>query len=156
MSTRRPVHPILVAVPFVAFAVTLVALIGHAATDEAAWYRLALYADVAGVIAATIATLAGMVDAANLPAFTPAREAGLRHVAFDALALVFFAASGAVMYRNLEAGRVLGDGAPLLLGVIGLGAMLVAGWYTRALLRLYRIGRAIGRYPARSTQPLRG
>jgi uncharacterized membrane protein len=149
MPTRRPIHPLLTALPCAAFAITIVALLGHLITHDASWYRVALYANAAGVIVALLALAVGVVDAENLPAFTQAREAGLRHVAFEALALVLFAASATVMFARYETHAVLGDTAPLALALLGGAAMAIAGWYGHALLRLYRLGRAIVQYPVR-------
>ncbi|HET9986983.1 MAG TPA: DUF2231 domain-containing protein [Kofleriaceae bacterium] len=149
MSTRKPIHPLLTALPFATFAVTIVALAGHAVTRDAGWYRVALYANTAGVVVALFALTIGLVDAENLPAYTASREAGLRHVAFEALALVFFAASATVMFVRYETHAALTDAAPLALAMIAGAAMVIAGWYGRALLRLYRLGQAIVQYPAR-------
>ena len=149
MSTRRPIHPLVTALPFAAVAATIVALAGHALTRDAGWYRIALYANSAGVVVALFALAIGLVDAENLPAFTASREAGLRHVAFEALALVVFAASATVMFVRYEAHAVLADAAPLVLAMIAAAAMVVAGWYGRALMRLFRLGQAIVQYPTR-------
>ncbi len=152
MSIKRPVHPLLIALPLAAFAVTLIALLVHAASGNVVWYRVALFANLGGLFVALLATLAGVVDAANLPAFTVAREAGLRHAAFTALGLIFFAASATVLYNRYESHHMLGDFAPLSLCALGLAAMVVAGWYSRAVLRLFQLGQTIVRYPARRTR----
>ena len=149
MSTRRPIHPLLIALPCAAFVATIVALLGHAVTRDIGWYRIALYANTAGVVVALLAVTVGLVDAENLPAFTASREAGFRHVAFEAFALVFFAASATVMFARYETHAVLADAAPLGLALLGGAAMVIAGWYGRALLRLFRLGQANLHYPAR-------
>jgi len=120
MSIKRPVHPLLIALPLAAFAVTLGALLAHAATGDVVWYRVALFANLGGLAVAVLSTLAGMVDAANLPAFTVAREAGFRHVAFSALGLMLFAATAMVIFNRYEGHHMLGDVAPLALGALGL------------------------------------
>ena len=147
MSSRRPLHPSLIALPILAFAVTVIALVVHAATGQG--YPIALYASVAGVIAIALEAVASYVDAANLPAHTGAREAGLRHAACDALALVLFAATGAVLYTNLAMNRSLAIAAPMMLALLGLGAMAVSGWYGRTVMQQFRAGQALVRYPDR-------
>jgi uncharacterized membrane protein len=149
MSIKRPVHPLLIALPLAAFAVVLIALLVHAVTGDVAWYRVALFANLGGLFVALLSTLAGMVDAANLPAFTVAREAGLRHVAYNALGLIFFAATAAVIYNRYEGHHMLGDAAPLALGALGLTSMVIAGWYGRVVLIAFELGQTIVRYPAR-------
>jgi uncharacterized membrane protein len=149
MSIKRPVHPVLIALPLAAFAVTLFALLAHAATGDVVWYRVALFANLGGLVVALLSTLAGVVDAANLPAFTVAREAGLRHVAFNALGLIFFAATATVIFNRYEGHHALGDVAPLALATLGLGAMVIAGRYGRVVLIAFELGQTIVRYPAR-------
>jgi uncharacterized membrane protein len=149
MSIRRPIHPLLTALPCIAFAITIVALLGHVLARDAGWYRVALFASAAGVIVALFAFTISLVDAENLPAGTQAREAGLRHVAFEALALVLFAASATVMFARYESHQRLADAAPLALAILGGAAMAMAGWYGNAVLRLFRLGRAIVQYPPR-------
>jgi uncharacterized membrane protein len=156
MSSRRPLHPSLIALPILAFAVAVIALVVHAATSEIAWYRLALYASVAGVITGAIEAVASYVDASNLPAHTGAREAGFRHAACDVLALVLFAATGAVLYTNLAMHRPLAIAMPLMLALLGLGAMAVSGWYGHAVMQLFRAGQALVRYPVRHVRIVQG
>ncbi|HEY0252759.1 MAG TPA: DUF2231 domain-containing protein [Kofleriaceae bacterium] len=143
MSIKRPAHPLLVALPITAIALTIVALLAHAVTRDATWYRLALYLDVGASIVALLAALAGYVDANNLPKFTAAREAGIRYAAFEALALVFIATGGLVIYTRLSQHQWLGDVAPAVLGILGLGALAVAMFYGRAVMRLFYLGQAI-------------
>jgi len=147
MSIKRPVHPLLLALPIVAYAITLFALLVHVAEQDPVWYQVALFANLGGLLATVIATIAGVVDSANLPACTVAREAGLRQVAFDALAMVFFAASATVIYKQQT--QPVSDAAPLVLAALGMAAMGIAGWYGRVVLRLFQLGQTIIRYPAR-------
>jgi uncharacterized membrane protein len=148
MSIKRPVHPLLIALPIAAYAITLFALLMHLAGQDAVWYEVALIANLGGLLATVVATVAGVVDAANLPAYTVAREAGLRQVAFDALAMVFFAASATVIYGHFVHGHPVSDAAPLFLAALGMAAMGIAGWYGRVVLRLFQLGQTIMRYPA--------
>jgi uncharacterized membrane protein len=150
MSSRRPLHPSLIALPIFAFAVTVLALVVHAATGHG--YQIAFYASVAGVIAVALEAVASYVDAANLPAHTGAREAGLRHAACDVLALVLFAATGAILYTNLAMNRSLAITMPLMLSLLGLGAMAVSSWYGRAVMQLFRAGQTFVQYPVRHVQ----
>jgi len=82
---RRPVHPILIALPLVAFAATIFAIVGHVITRDVGWYEAALVAGIAGVAIALVAFTVDLVDAENQPAGTEAREAGMRRVGFEFL-----------------------------------------------------------------------
>lgn len=150
MSSRRPLHPSLIALPIAAFSVAVLALIVHAATGQG--YQIAFYASIVGMVLGALEAVASYVDASNLPAHTGAREAGLRHAACDAIALVLFAATGAVLYTNLSMHHVPAIAAPLMLALLGLGAMTVSGWYGRAVMQLFDAGQALVQYPARSVR----
>lgn len=149
MPIRRPIHPVLTALPCIAFAVTIVALLAHAITRDLGWYRVALYANAAGVVIALFSFTISLVDAENLPAHTAAREAGMRHVGFEAIAMVLFATCASVMFAQYVTHQVLADAVPLALAIAGGAAMAMAGWYGNTVLRLFRLGRAIVQYPAR-------
>jgi uncharacterized membrane protein len=147
-SFKRPVHPILIVLPLTAFVLTMFALVAHAATGNDVWYRAALFADVGGLAVALIEMLAGVADAASLPAFTVAREASLRQVAFSVLGLIAFAATATVLVHRYE-GHAFGDATPLVLGAMGLTAMVIASWYGRGVQLAFEAGETTVRYPAR-------
>jgi uncharacterized membrane protein len=149
MSSRRPLHPLLTALPCIAFAITILALLAHAITRDLSWYRVALYANSAGVIVGLFAFTISLVDAENLAAHTAAREAGMRHVGFEAIALVLFALSASLLFAQYETHRVLSDAAPLALAMLGGAAMAMAGWYGNVLMRLFRLRHTIDRYTPR-------
>jgi len=145
---RRTIHPMAIAVPFVAFIATIVALVGHVITRDAAWYEAALIAGVTGVATTLFAFTIGLVDAENQAAGTQAREAGIRQLAFEALALVLLATSATLMFVRYER-HAVADAAPLALAILGSASLGIAGWYGRALLRLARLAHAIVQYPVR-------
>lgn len=149
MSNRRPIHPLLTALPCIAFAITIVGLLAHAITRDLSWYRIALDANVAGVVIALFSFTISLVDAENLPAHTAAREAGMRHVGFEAIAMVLFATCASVMFAQYVTHQVLADAVPLAFAIAGGAAMAMAGWYGRAVMRLFQLGRAIVQYPTR-------
>jgi uncharacterized membrane protein len=149
MSSRGPANPVWLALPSAAFVTTIAGLLGHLATDEIVWYEVALVAAVVGIASTLLAIAVSFVDAENHAAGTQARDAGVRQVACEALALVLLAASATVMYTGYERHAVLVDLAPLVLGSLGAIALTVASWYGRTVIRLYRLGRAIVWYPAR-------
>ncbi len=149
MTTPRNAHPALIAFPIALYGVTVLALLLHAATGAAGVYHLALYANIAGVVAALVALVPSYVDAANAPAFSGTRETGLREAAFNGLALLFFAASAAVIWKNGATNQELGDVVPLVLGAVGLASIGVAGWYGKALAKSERTSASVIRVSTR-------
>ena len=136
----HPIHPMLVAFPIALYAATIVTLLAHVATGELFWYRAALYANVGGVVMAVVAAIPGLVDLSSLPAYSTARETGLRHAACHIIALLLFAASAAVIYGNYRGGHVLSNTAPLMLSMCGLASTLVGGWLGWTLVQTHHVG----------------
>jgi uncharacterized membrane protein len=148
MSPKRPVHPILMVLPLAAFAVTFGALVAHAVTDDAEWYRRALFADLGGLALAVVGTLAAAVDATGLPSFTVARTASFRHGVLSILGFILFAGAAMMIFHRYE-DRAVGDVAPLALAAVGLTAFGIAGWYGRVVSHAIEVRYTTVRYPAR-------
>jgi len=153
MSTNHRALPILIALPVVAFALTIAALVGHVRTGDEVWYGRALVADLGGLMIAVFATLSSLIDAATLPRFTVARSAGLRQVGFDAVAVVFFAVTATLIYRRYE-GHAAGDVAPLAVAIVGLVAISIASWYGRIVVLAFHRHQTTVWYPAHMLGPL--
>jgi uncharacterized membrane protein len=136
---RHPIHPMLVGFPIALYAVTVVALLAHVGTGDPFWYRVALYANVAGVVMAAVAAVPGLIDLVNLPSYSRARSTGLRHAGFNVLALVLFVGSGSVMYGHWRGG-VLANEVPLVLSLLGLGSTVAAGWLGWTLVQTHHVG----------------
>ena len=145
---RRTVQPMAIAVPFVAFIATIIAIVGHAITREVVWSEAALISGVTGVATALIGFTIGLVDAENQAAGTQAREAGMRQLVFEALALVLLATSVTLLFVRYER-HAMADAVPLALAFAGGASLGIAGWYGRARLRLARLAHAIVQYPVR-------
>ena len=106
---KRPIHPLVVALPIALFAATIGALLGFVGTHDAVYYRAATIACIAAVLAA-------------LPA--------VRREKLTALPVAMFAACSALLVRNGDATQ-LGDATlPLAVGVAGMVALVIV-----ALLR---------------------
>ena len=147
MTTKHPVQPILLALPVVAFAGTVLALAAHARTGDDVWYQRALFADLAGLVVAMLTTVAGVLDTSTLPRFTVARSASLRQVGFDTLGLVLFAATSTALVARV-AGHATGDILPLALASLGLVATAVAAWYGRTVHLALERGQTTVWYPS--------
>jgi len=144
----HPIHPMLIAFPVALYVATVVALIAHIGTHDPFFYRVALYANIGGVVMALVAAVPGFIDLVTaVPARSRARVTGIRHAAFNVLALVLFAISAFMLYRNAgstlvpEVGKYgLDTTAPLLLSLLGVASTLVAGWLGWAMVQTHHVG----------------
>jgi uncharacterized membrane protein len=89
---------------------------------------------------AVVAAVPGLVDLLGLPSHSSARITGLKHAGFNVLALVMFAASGAIIYGNWTGHHELADKAPLALALIGIVSTVTAGWFGWALVQTHHVG----------------
>jgi uncharacterized membrane protein len=139
----HPIHPMLIAFPIALYTVTVVTLIVHAGTADPFWYRAALWSNVAAVVMAAVAAIPGLIDLLSLPRHTRARSTGLRHAAFNVLALVLFVISAVLLYQDWSGApnlAALDVTAPLVLGILGLCSTLVAGWLGWTLVQTHHVG----------------
>jgi uncharacterized membrane protein len=138
---RHPIHPMLVAFPVGLYTATVVALFAHVASGDPFWYRVAFWANLAGVVMAAVAAVPGLIDLLGLPAHSKARTTALRHAAFNVFALVMFVISAIILGRNWFAGREnLADGPPLVFGLIGLVSTVAAGALGWTLVQTHHVG----------------
>jgi uncharacterized membrane protein len=138
---KHPIHPMLIAFPVALYTATVVGLIVHAVTRDPFWYRAAFWTNVAGIVMAGVAAIPGFIDLLSLPRHTKALATGLRHAAFNVLALVLFAISAIILGRNwFGPALVLDTGAPLVLGIVGLMSTVVAGALGWTLVQTHHVG----------------
>lgn len=87
----HPVHPMLVAYPIAFYTATLVAFFIYGVHGDYTWIRVAIAANVAGVVMAAVAAVPGFIDwAFGIPGDSPARGHGLIHLSLNVTALVLF------------------------------------------------------------------
>jgi uncharacterized membrane protein len=133
----HPIHPMLVAFPIAFYVATVVTQLVFLGTSDPFWYKVALYANIAGVVMAAVAAAPGLVDLLSLDRRSRARQVGLRHAGFNVLALLVFAASAGVLWNNQT---TLSVAAPLVLGVLGLASTMIAGWLGWTLVQTHHVG----------------
>jgi uncharacterized membrane protein len=142
----HPIHPMLVAFPIAFYTATAAALIAYLATQEAFWFRLALIANIAGLVTAVIAVIPGAIDLFSLPAGSRARATGVKHAGANVLSNVLFAITAIVLYRTwtqrvpTDEAYVLDVTLPLVLSVVGLLAMMVGGWLGWTMVQTHHVG----------------
>ena len=143
----HPIHPMLVAFPIALYAATVAALFVHLGTHDPFWYRAAMYCNIGGVVLAAVAAVPGLIDLIGLPSGTRARVTGLRHAAFNVLALSLFTVCAIVLY--VDAGRTLvpevgkyqlDTTAPLILAILGVMSTLVAGSLGWMMVQTHHVG----------------
>jgi uncharacterized membrane protein len=135
----HPIHPMLIAFPVAMYAVTVVALIAHVASLDPFWYRAAMFANIAGVVMAGVAAIPGLIDLLSLPRRSSARVTGIKHAAFNVLALSLFAISAVLLYRNRNV-PTYDVTASLVLSSAGMLSTLAAGWLGWTLVQTHHVG----------------
>lgn len=142
----HPLHPMLIAFPVALYVTTLVTLLVHVATGEPFWYRAAMWANIAAVVMAVVAAIPGVIDLLGLPRRSRARSTGIRHAAFNVLALVLFVVSAVILWSNaggeaaVAPGAELDVAAPLVLSILGVLSTLAAGWLGWTLVQTHHVG----------------
>src|SRR5882672_6801265 len=123
----HPLHPMLVSFPIACYAAACAAYVAYALGAEAFWFRLAVYANVAGVMSGVLAALPGFLDwAIGIPSDTPAKSTGLLHMSFNVVALFAFTADAILQWpQRLALVPVVGNS--VMLAIIGLLLTILAG-----------------------------
>src|SRR5437763_602126 len=115
----HPIHPMLVAYPIALYTCTLVAYLIYAANGDRFWFKLAVAANVAGVIMAAITALPGFIDwAVGIPSGTAAKSHGLSHMLLDVAALVLFIINDIIHVGAWKSGST-NTGAGIILALLG-------------------------------------
>lgn len=142
----RAIHPMLVVFPIAFYTSTVAMLLAYVGTQEALWYRVAMIANIAGIITATIAMIPGAIDLLWLPATSRARSVSLKHAGFHALATGLFAVTALLLslswhHRVLLAGKYVIDATiPLAMSVVAWVSMMIAASLGWALVQTHHVG----------------
>ena len=143
----HPIHPMLIAFPVALYVATVVTLLVHVGTNDAFWYRVAMWSNIGGVVMAAIAAIPGLIDLLGLPRHSRARATGVRHAAFNVLALVLFTISAVMLYRSAGTNLEVAPGpyeldvaAPLALSILGVLSTLAAGWLGWTMVQTHHVG----------------
>jgi uncharacterized membrane protein len=142
----HPIHPMLVGFPIALYTVGLVTLIVYAVGGELFWYRVAMYAWIAGAAIAVLAAVFGMIDLfAGVPRESRARRTGTKHFALNVLTTILFAAGGLMLYARWyqpvqPPSIALEIVLPLILGSIGMLLTIIAGALGWKLVQTHHVG----------------
>lgn len=137
----HPIHPMIVAYPIAFYTSTLVAFLLYALTGDAFWVRVAIAANVAGVVMAVVAAVPGFIDwLVGIPSGTAAKRTGLIHLSLNVSALVVFAISLFAYIGRWadpqEASATLG----IVLSLVGVALTVAAGFQGWKLIQTHHVG----------------
>jgi uncharacterized membrane protein len=163
----HPLHTMLVAFPITFYTSAFLGYVVYAATDLMFWWRLALYANVAGVVMAVAAAVPGIVDwTRGIPPNTAAKQTGLKHMVLNVSALLLFFINLVVQKSAWPNANDVVNVAPhltaaILLSGLGFAATLAAGWFGWTLVQTHHVGVAVdvpgaARIEGQRVEPLGG
>lgn len=136
----HPLHPMLVSFPIACYAAACACFVAYAFGADVFWFRVAVYANVAGVAMAAIAAVPGFIDwAFGVPSGTPAKATGLVHMGFNVAALLVFAVNALQQWSH-RASVAPPVGMSVVLTVVGLGLTLAAGYFGWKLVQTHHVG----------------
>jgi uncharacterized membrane protein len=136
----HPLHPMLVGLPVTLYLATLVCFAAAALGADPFWYRVAVYANLAGVVTAAVAAVPGFIDwAFGVPRGTPAKATGLAHMAFNVLALAAFAANLFLTWRH-RFDPLPPVGLSVLLPGVGVVLTAAAGFLGWKMVQTHHVG----------------
>jgi uncharacterized membrane protein len=136
----HPIHPMLVAFPVAAYTGTLATFVVYDVNGHPFWLNAAIALNVAGVCAAVLAALPGLVDwLFGIPRRSGAKTVGLFHAFFNVAALGLFLASIDRYADSWNAGAA-DPTFGLVLSSAGVAATLMAGGLGWRLVQTYHVG----------------
>jgi uncharacterized membrane protein len=136
----HPLHPMLVGFPVAMYSAALVCFAALQLGADPFWFRIGVYANVAGVCTAAVAAIPGLIDwAFGVPAGTPAKATGLLHMLANVAALCVFAVNAYLVWgQRFSIAPPVGQA--LLLAVIGVALTGVAGFLGWKMVQVHHVG----------------
>jgi uncharacterized membrane protein len=141
----HPIHAMLVGFPIALYTAGLVSLIVYSAVRDPFWFRAAMTMWFAGVGMAALAAIFGAVDLfAGVPREeTATRRTGLKHMAFNVLALVLFTAGAFMLLDTWQRAfdvATMDTVFPITIGAVGLLLTAAAGFQGWKLVQTHHVG----------------
>lgn len=135
----HPIHPMLVAFPIAFYTATLVSYIAYSSNQDPFWFKVAVVANIAGVVMAVVAALPGFIDWLFIPKDSRAKKTGLFHMMCNVLALVLYAVVAFTECSKWDdISPTLGPAIPLT--IIGFILTLTAGFLGWTLVQKHHVG----------------
>jgi uncharacterized membrane protein len=137
----HPLHPMMVAIPITSYLATFASLAALAATHDPFWFRVALWANLVGVVSALAAAIPGAVDLLTVvPRRTVARKTGVTHAIANVTALVLFAINLYLLADAYGDAEPLNTSAALALTGGGVLVTLMGGWFGWEMVQRHHVG----------------
>jgi uncharacterized membrane protein len=132
---KHPLHAILVAFPVALWTFSLVCdLVYHFGGGQSIWNEMAWYTMVAGIVGAVVAAVPGLIDFFSI-SDPRAGRIGLAHLIINVTLLILFSFNA-----WLRTGSVPGATLPMVLSILGVGALLVSGWLGGEMIYVHKVG----------------
>ena len=123
----HPFHPILVTVPIGAWTLSLVFdIVSRWSGEPEVFVKASFWLIGAGILAALVAAVFGLLDLLTIPRGTPAFTTGLAHLALNLAVVVLFAVSFALRRDNLDEADVTVPA--FVLSAVAYALLGVSGW----------------------------
>lgn len=135
----HPVHPMLIAYPVAFYTATLVCYIVYGSNGNPFWFKVAVVANIAGIVMAAIAAIPGFIDWLSIPSDSRAKKTGLFHMVCNVLALVCFAVTAFIEYPKWNDEHP-GSGVAVVFTAIGFILTLTAGFLGWTLVQKHHVG----------------
>lgn len=135
----HPIHPMLVAFPVAFYTATLVCYIVYCFRGDPFWFKVAVVANIAGVLTALVAAIPGFIDWLFIPSDASAKKTGLFHMVANVVALVCYTIVAYTVYNKWDdAEPTLGLAIPLT--AVGFSLTMIAGFLGWALIQKHHVG----------------
>ncbi len=135
----HPVHPMLVSFPVAFYAASLVCYIAYNSNGNPFWFKVALLANIAGVVMAAVAAIPGFIDWLFIPAGSKPKKTGLIHMICNVLALALYTLSWWLQCTQWdEAMPAIGYAIPLT--AAGFLLTLIAGFLGWKMVQKHHVG----------------
>ncbi len=141
----HPIHAMIVGFPIALYTAGLVSLIVYAVVRDPFWFRGAMTMWFAGVGTAVLAVVFGALDLfLGVPrSERPTRRTGLKHMAFNVLALVLFTAGAFMLLDTWQRAfdvTTMEVALPITIGAVGLVLTGAAGFLGWKLVQTHHVG----------------
>jgi uncharacterized membrane protein len=135
----HPLHPMIVAYPVALYTAALVCYIVYGSSGNPFWFKVAITANVSGVVMALIAAIPGFIDWLNISKIRRAKKVGLNHMLCNVLALLIFAFNAYLQCSKWDSEKPDSSTA-IILSVLGMIVTLIAGFLGWSLVQKHHIG----------------
>ena len=133
------IHPMLVGFPVAFYTATLVCYIAYNSNNDPFWFKVAVVANIAGVVMAALAAIPGLIDWIFIPPDSRAKKTGLFHMITNILALVSF---GITAWMHCPKWDETHPSLELAIPLTALGFLLtmIAGFLGWTLVQKHHVG----------------